>query len=602
MLDLSFAQFSSNNFMKKKTDEEICETINNNINSDTQQKKAAAKSVLSRALHPETKASKDAANQAIKKSLQANPTPIRKDRNKYITPELMEYIRGQLNNEDKSGKPWIYQYVDKVLSTAMKDPESKSGQLFSNFIFNKEDFLAHLDSLVDREKDSDISYKKYLIRQTLYDKQQQVFDNDIDNKMLIINSRRSGKTELMGRLLVKGLLLQDAHCVYINRNSSAAIRQIRTPLKTALDKIGLKCIKGSIENQEMHFENGSQLLILGNNNSADIDKLRGERISMCIMDECGHQRNIRQLIREVIGPALKDYGKQSLICMVGTPPRIPHTYVEEIWDNAMERGWKLYHWTFEDNPFIPDRDKVINDVCKEQGCTPESAFIQREYYGRMNIYDDDARLIKKWSFVTQTQLQQTIGNIVDYAYVGVDFGFEDKPAVLSFVCKNNRMYVVDEWSENHHGVVDVSNEIKRQYNNLKENYSVAHSIKVICDDNIKEAVWDLYSIYKIPNVFTAYKANKDLALDQLNDFFSSNKIVISDKLNNGSLNEDCQNTLWQRDEETDKILHEIDDDTWHPNALMATLYVSRCYANEVLNLVDQNKMAKNIVEAVKNGN
>ena len=586
--------------MKKKTDEQICETINKQ-DLNTTAGKATAASVLSRALKPEKKASSDAANQAIKKSLQANPTKIRTDRNKYITPELMEYIRNQLNTPDKKGKPWIYQYVDKVFKTAMEDPEGKSGQLFTQFIFNKEDFLAHLDALVDKEKDSETSYKKYLIRQTLYDKQQTVFDNDIDNKILIINSRRSGKTELMGRLITKGLLLPDAHCVYINRNSSAAIRQIRNPLQTALDKIGLKCVKGSVDAQEMHFENGSQLLILGNNNSADIDKLRGERISMCIMDECGHQRNVRQLIRETIGPALKDYGKQSLLCLVGTPPRIPHTYVEEIWNNAMERGWKLYHWTFEDNPFIPDRSKVIEDVCKEQGCTPDSAFIQREYYGRLNVYDDDAKLIKKWSFVTQDQLRQ-LGNVVDYAYVGVDFGFEDKPAVLSFICKNNRMYIIDEWSENHHGVVDISNEIKRQYENLKENYSVAHSIKVICDNNVKEAVWDLYNVYKIPNVFTAYKSDKDLALDQLNDFFSSNKITISDKLKDGRLTEDLTNTLWQRDEETDKILHEIDDDTWHPNALMAALYVSRCYANEVLNLVDHNKMAKNIVEAVKNGN
>lgn len=587
--------------MKKKTDEEICETINKQ-DTDTAAGRATAASVLSRALNPESKATKDAANQAIKKSLQANPTPIRKDRNKYITPELMEYIRGQLNKADKNGKSWIYKYVDKVLSTAMSNPESKSGLLFSNFIFNKEDFLGHLDSLLDAEKNNDVSYKKYLIRQTLYDKQQAVFDNDIDNKILIINSRRSGKTELMGRLLVKGLLLPDAHCVYINRNSSAAIRQIRKPLQTALDTIGLKCIKGSVEAQEMHFENGSQLLILGNNNAADVDKLRGERISCCICDETGHVRNMRQLIREVIGPALKDYGKQALLCLVGTPPRIPNTYVEELWNNAAQRGWKLYHWTFEDNPFIPDRDKVIEEVCKEQGCTPESAFIQREYFGRMDAYDEDSRVIKKWSFVSQAQLQQTVGNVVDYAYVGVDFGFEDKPAVLSFICKDNRMYVVDEWSENHHGVVDISNEIKRQYDYLRDNYSVAHNIKVICDNNVKEAVWDLYSVYKIPNVLTAYKANKSMALNQLNDFFSSNKITILDKFKDGSLNDDCKNTLWIRDEETDKISHEdIDDDTWHPNALMATLYVSRCFAYEVLNLVDNNKMAKSIIEDVKNG-
>lgn len=120
------------------------------------------------------------------------------------------------------------------------------------------------------------------------------------------------KQELMVRLIVKGLLLEDAHCVYINRNvAAAAIRQIRGPLNTALNKIGLKCVKGSVEGQEMHFENGSQLLILGNNNAADIDKLRGRRISLCIIDECAHQRNVKQIIREVISPALKDYGKDA---------------------------------------------------------------------------------------------------------------------------------------------------------------------------------------------------------------------------------------------------------------------------------------------------
>lgn len=567
------------------------------LNNAEQMAEMTAKSIETR------KDGKAGKKQAVTRSLQGQLFTTESRRvyqNKHITNEILDLEAAAMFDKNVFGKDerWIESFIYNYLKEAKDDPKSRAAERMASILFN-ENSLRDIHEYIERQNAKDVDYYKYLIRQTLYDKQQEVFDDEIDNKMLIINSRRSGKTELMGRLIVKGLLLPDAHCVYINRNSSAAIRQIRNPLKTALDKIGLRVIKGSVEAQEMYFENGSQLLILGNNNSADIDKLRGERISLCILDECGHQRNMRQLIREVIGPALRDYGKKSLLCMVGTPPRIPHTYVEEIWDNALERGWKLFHWTFEDNPFIPDRQTVIDEVCKEQGCTPDSAFIQREYFGRMNVYDDDARLIKKWSFVTQDQLRQ-LGNVVDYAYVGVDFGFEDKPAVLSFICKNNRMYVVDEWSENHHGVVDISNEIKRQYNNLKENYSVAHSIKVICDNNVKEAVWDLYSVYKIPNVFTAYKADKDLALDQLNDFFSSNKITISDKFKEGHLNEDLTNTLWERDEETDKILHTIDDDTWHPNALMATLYVSRCYANEVLNLVDQNKMAKNIVEAVKN--
>ena len=162
-----------------------------------------------------------------------------------------------------------------------------------------------------------------------------------NGRCLLADYTVTHNTELLGRLIVKGLLKPDAHVVYINRTSSAAKRQIRGPLQTALDKINLKCIKGSVDNQEMHFENGSQLLIIGQNNSADTDKLRGERISLCLCDECGHTRNIRELIREVISPALRDYADSQLV-MVGTPPRIPHTYIEELWNNP-DVSYKKYH-------------------------------------------------------------------------------------------------------------------------------------------------------------------------------------------------------------------------------------------------------------------
>lgn len=513
-----------------------------------------------------------------------------KYQNKRLKEPIYNYLIEQIFGND--GK-WVKDYIDGQLKEARKDPNSRAAERIASGLFN-EALWNELDVYLQQANKEDADYTKYLIRQSLYDRQREVFDNDIDKTILIINSRRSGKTHLMGHLIAKGLLVPDAHIVYINRNSSAAIRQIKGPLETALKSTNgrINMVKGSVEAQEVHFNTGGQLLIVGNNNSADIDKMRGERISLCIMDECAHQRNTRQLIREVIGPALKDYADSQLV-MVGTPPRIPHTYVEELWDSNRV---KKYHWTFEENPHIPNRDLVIKQVCEENGCTPDSAFIQREYFGRMDAFDDDAKWIKRYSYSPSKQIPK----IVDYAYVGVDFGFEDKPAVVSIVCANNRAYIVDVWSENHHGVVDISNEIKRQYEKLKEDYVVTKNVKVICDTNVKEAVWDLYSVYKIPNVFTAYKANKDLGMDQLNDFFSSNKITISDALQKDNpVEEDIKSAVWKRDEETDKLLHELDDDLYHPNALMAVLYVSRCYANEVLNLIDYNKMAKNITEAVK---
>lgn len=578
---------------KKKTPDEIADKIET-MDLSKQQNQAAVASVISRA-KDDTTAKQSAAQTAIKKALYQDPNhKERSDRNKYIRPELMDYIRQALKSQGKTGKEWIYRYVDKVMAAAMKDPESKSGMLFSNFIFDKENFLEHLDELVSRAEEKDTEYIKYLIRSTLYDKQQEVYDNNIDKRFLIVNSRRTGKTELMGRIAARALLLPDAHVVYINRNSSAAIRQIKRPFETALAKSGLTITKGSVEGQEIHFSNGAQMLVLGNNNASDIDKLRGERISCCIMDECAHQRNVRQLMREVIGPALKDYGKDAKLYLVGTPPRNKGTYVEEVWNEAITRGWKTYHWTFMENPFIPDRNTVIDEVCKENGCSPDSAFIRREYFGEMNAYDTDALWIKKYSY----NPQERIPNGPLYAYIGVDWGYEDKAAVVSVVAdqQTQRAYIVNSWSEEHKGVTEVSNEVLKQIAYLKEHYSLIRDPWVICDNNEKGAVADLSLVYHIPNVFTAYKYDLNFAQDQLNELFSTNKIMIVNDPSN-RVREDCENSMWKRDEETDRIEHELDDDIWHPNALMSVLYITRQFAYEILGWTDKNKAVREIIRS-----
>ena len=568
------------------------------LNNNDQMEEMTAKSIESRKKGNENE--KAGIKQAITKAT-ANQFFETKAKtiyqNKHITQDILDYLTCAMFDKDpKSKTRWIETFIQSQLKEAATEPNSRAAERLANALFSN-DIFDQISQYIETLNAHDYEFAKYLIRQTLYDRQQELYDNEIDKRILVINSRRSGKTECMGRLIAKALLRPDAHVVYINRTSAAAIRQIKKPLEAGLNaaKQYLRLIKGSVAGQEMYFDNGtaegSQLLIIGNNNSADTQKLRGERISLCIMDECGHQRNTRELIREVIGPALKDYADSQLI-MVGTPPRIPHTFVEECWNNA---AWKKYHWTFEDNPFIPNRDKVIEEVCAEFGVTPDSAFVQREYCGRMDAYDDDAKWIKKYSIVEQGQINKI--NTFSHAYVGVDWGYEDKAAVISVVCDNisKRAYVVDSWSEAKKGITEISKEIKRQVDNLSENYNISRPVQVICDNNEKGAVADLHSVYKIKHVYTAYKYDKDMALDQLNDFLSSNRITfLNNKCN--PLVEDANNSLWKRDEETDKILHELDDDLYHPNSLMALLYVSRQFAYDVCRYIDNNKQAKNIIE------
>lgn len=568
----------------KQTTETATETLNKN--GDKRGCKDTNKQNFANDKQAASKAGKKSTSKSIVQAITKSDA-IANGRHKQITPELRQFIRDELLAQGKNGTTYLQKFVKAFLNEAVIDMNSNPARLLSNAIF-KDDFISQLDIDAIKAMNEDIDYKKYLVRTTLYDKQKEVYDNDHDKGIIIINSRRSGKTELLGRLATKGLLKPDGHVVYINRNSTAAIRQIRGPLETALEKVGLKCIKGSVDAQEMHFENGSQLIIIGNNNAADIDKLRGERISMCLLDECAHQRNMKQLVREVISPAMKDYADSQLI-MVGTPPRIPHTYIEEMWNNN-DSSFKKYHWTFQDNPFIPNRETVIEEVCKEFGIKEDNPIIQREYYGIMGAYDTEAMIFKGYKTIPLNTVNMK--DTFDFAYVGVDWGFEDKAAVVSAVVKGKQMYIIDSWSEAKQDISTICKEVKRQKDYL-DTLRLAHRSIVIADTNEKAAIMELYNTYKIKDAYCAYKYNKDMALDQMAEWFRTDTMFVTDKAKH--LKEDFDNMLWKRDEETDAILHEVDDDLYHGNAAFATLYITRQFDFDVLGRTNA-KTAKSVLE------
>ena len=527
---------------------------------------------------------KTAATQAVTKS-----PAIVQGRTKRITPEVQDIIRDKLLGPEKNGHSYITNFIDNFMDTAKKDPNSQAARLLASAIFDPK-LLATLDETLNKQMSRDYGFALYQIRKTLYDKQQEVFDNDTDKVILAICSRRSGKTELMGRLLVKRLLKPDQHIVYINRSFDSAVRQISKPFDAAMQSVGdsLKITSGSIGGGLVQFDNGSWLFIVGNNNAGDVNKIRGEKIALAIVDEFGHMRHLKELIQEVLQPATIDYADSQMV-FVGTPPRTKVSFAHELWNNG---NVKRYHWTFMDNPFIPNKDQVIPQVCAMYGVTPDSMFIRREYYGDINAYDDEAIYIKKYF-----KKEPDKNKLYHYAYVGIDWGYEDKAAVVGMIADKNEkvMYIVKDWSEAKKGITEISSKAQEMVKYLKENYKLDREPQVICDTNEKSAAQDLYTTYHIPNVTLAYKYDKNYALDQLSDWFAASTIVLSE--NAKAIIEDAENMIWERDEDTDVIMHELDDDAYHGNAMFAVLYASRQFAYDVMGLIAENKPAKEITDA-----
>lgn len=532
---------------------------------------------------PSKKGAKQTEEQKAK--IAASETMTKKLRR--VQPEIDQAIQDKLFSRDTSGKTFITSFISKCIDEAKKDPNSRMGIYMADKIFGSGDLITRLDAEVNKAMARDTAFQQYQIRNTLYDKQQEVYDNSTDKFMIVINSRRSGKTELMGRLLAKRVCRPDQHCVYINRSFDAAVRQIQKPLETALEAAGLH-YRGTINGGKIEFDNGSWILIVGNNNASDVNKLRGEKLALVLCDECGHMRHLRELINEIIAPATMDYA-DSQIVMVGTPPRTRNGFVQELWEKGNIRK---YHWTFKDNPFIPNKDNVIQEACEMFGISPDSNFIKREYLGDMYAYDTEAIYVKHYD-----KAEPDKDKLYSHAYIGVDWGYEDKAAVVGMLADKNakKLYIVKDWSEAKKGIVEISQRVQEMVEYLKNNYRLDREPQIICDTNEKSAAQDLYTTYHIPNVMLAYKYDLNYALDQLADWFTASTVVISS--NAKATIEDADNMIWKRNEDTDQIIHELDDDSYHGNAMFAVLYASRQFAYDVMGLIAENKPAKEITNA-----
>ena len=481
---------------------------------------------------------------------------------------VYEELRKQL----AGGQTTYYsEFIEKYLKEAKKAPNSSAGKTVADIIF-QQDILEKLDEQHQKEMANDIEFIQYKLFKQFFKEQREVLYEICHSKRIAVCcSRRAGKTDLASGAINIASMIPNTRIIYVNLTYTNALNQIFENTVERSEKAGLVITNSSKSGGEIEWANGSSLRICGNSNNAEIDKLRGEkRVSLVIIDEFFHQRNMEYAINEVIGPLMLDISNSTILCL-GTPPRIPKTYGERVWKT--EKGWKKFHWTAEDNPYIPNYSEFIEELCKNKGITRDAPFIQREYYGVIGAYDTEAQVFKDYKTYKADEPLDFIPDRVD---IGVDIGFEDNNAIVALAYNNEKARVIEERKFNRASVSEIIKQIQEVYSNSKklliENNKNANinDVNIYCDMNNKELVYELYSVQKLP-AFCCYKYNKAMAISQMAEFCRTSKIVIPE---DGILADECDRTLYKRDDE-DNILTEIDDELFHPDALMALLYACR---------------------------
>ena len=477
----------------------------------------------------------------------------------------------------KSKKSWTEAFIEQMLAEARKEPSGPLGQLVAKQIM-QEDILSKLDAETDKALAKDVDFLEYRLMKLLYDKQREVFLDDMIHKKILIGSRRLGKTTLATRLMVKDCIRPNRHALFIGLKFETAINLAFDETVRVAESVGLVISKKSKNDGNIEFTNGSKITFKGNYTVRDQDtNFQGDHYSLVVIDEVQSQKNVQHLIDDLLRPAMTDYPDSTML-LTGTPPRIKGTYAEKIWKEF--KGWKHYSWTMADNPFIINEnhtvESIIEDICKEKGITPDTPFIKREYFGSWE-YDLESMVFKdyqKYKEVPATFIPTDIA-------IGTDYGFSDYNSIIALAYNRTtgQAYVISERKFNRATVTDIINACKEVFEYCKKfaiernsNFDFA-KLAFYCDTSDQSITYELNTNYKIP-AYNCYKYDKKMAIAQLSDWCRTGKIMIPE---DGILQDEFERTVYKRDEQ-DNITSEIDDDLFHPDATDALLYASRQYA------------------------
>jgi len=489
--------------------------------------------------------------------------------------QVLESLKEELVEAYKNGSESYYEkFIQKFLDAAIKDPNSKSASMLAQSIFTPE-LLDKLDEESNKAMTKDLDFIRYRIIKNCIDPQQKILlCNDGKKVKAVCASRRAGKTEGAARLLVYRAVTPNSPELYINKTFQMCLGQIWGKIKEVSDEIGLAVEKADSSTGTITFSNGSTILVKGNNDISAPDSLQGYKFRTIVIDESQSQKNMSYLIDTILRPTMADF-TDSMLILQGSPPRVPHTYFERAMNNT---AYSQFRWNLFNNPYIKEPEKVIDDICKEKGITRDSTLIRREYLGE-SVYDTEAQVFKDYK--TYEKVPEI--NIPNHIAIGVDFGFTDYSAVVTLVYNSTtRMgYVsrVDKFNKS--TVTDIIKVITEHYNtalNMAKEYGFdKDNILILCDSNEKSIVNELYTNYKLP-AYTCYKYDKQYAISEMSCDIRTGRITIP---KNSALSDEFDMTVYKRDEATDAVLPDIDDEQYHPDAMDALLYAYRQYAFDI---------------------
>ncbi len=203
--------------------------------------------------------------------------------------------------------------------------------------------------------------------------------------------------------------------------------------------------------------NKSQIWLVGASHADDIERLRGPKYPLVILDEsASFGPHIEALIMEVIGPALRDL--DGTLVMTGTPGRVPTGLFWEV-TTGKRPQWSVHTWSLAQNVYLPPQARDLALIRQEDGLAEADPRYRREYLGEW--VSDFTTLV--YHFDPLKNYGTPPIGVEWYYNLAVDLGYDDDTAFVvgAFSPVVKEFYIVHAMKRPGMIVQQIAEEIKR---------------------------------------------------------------------------------------------------------------------------------------------
>ena len=390
---------------------------------------------------------------------------------------------------------------------------------------------------------------------------------------VVSGGRGSGKSWTFARLLILRALERPITIICAREIQRSIRDSVHQLLVNQIDRMGLAS-QFSVGETEINARNGSRIIYRGLlRNTSALKSTEGVSICWVTQGETVSQRSWDDLF-----PTIRDPGSEIWVDLNPDSPDDP------IYQMAVEHrlpGEWYAHVTWRDNPWFP----AVLETERRHMLTANRAKHDHIYGGlpllltelrvfrpdEANYYDPPS--LDRWCQAQHPDYLRLAG--------GLDFGFEDADSCVVLVYSVSPAYpqiwVLEEYKERRESITELAEAIRgieARVVTFVARHQFAYpelSLQSDFGGGGKQIAYELYRQHNIRCFEPAIKTNRLMAIDLLRDDVHEHRLMIS---RGGALDEEMRKTVWMRDDR-DRIVREIDDNLYHPDALYATVYAMR---------------------------